>query len=100
LGLLLIDNQIINKVRGYLSVDDFFDLKNAAIYQAILNIAAEGLDIDIPLVIREIEQHHAFSKTNESKIGFIYFRIIGMIKTKYIGYKNTKKGFKKFGMAI
>lgn len=71
LGLILIDNQIINKVRGYLSVDDFFDLKNAAIYQAILNIASEGLDIEIPLVIRELEQHNAFNKTNESKIVYL-----------------------------
>lgn len=71
LGLLLIDNQIVNKVRGYLNVDDFFDIKNAAIYQAILNIAAEGLDIEIPLLIRELEDHKAFTKENESKIVYL-----------------------------
>lgn len=71
LGLLLIDNQMINKVRGYLNVDDFFDAKNGAIYQAILNIAAEGLDIEVPLIIQELEQQNVFKQSDESKIVYL-----------------------------
>lgn len=71
LGLLLIDNHAINKVRGYLSVEDFFETKNGAIYQAILNLVAEGLDVEVPLIVKELNNYETFFPSHESKMIYL-----------------------------
>lgn len=71
IGLLLIDPETINRVRNYLNVNDFFEPKNAAIYQSILNILSEGLEIEIPLIIKELENHYAFKDEPNSKMVYL-----------------------------
>ncbi|XP_023226561.1 uncharacterized protein LOC111627222 [Centruroides sculpturatus] len=67
LGLLFIEPALIDKVRGYLQVEDFEQEKHRVIYQAILQLLQDNVEIEQSLVLQEIlntvKTHQTFQNT-------------------------------------
>ena len=56
LGLILIDKKVINNVRGYLNSKDFFNKRNAMLFQVMLDLHEEGYEIELSVLIERLEQ--------------------------------------------
>ena len=66
LGALLLDPQAINKIRGQLTADDFYDPVYRDVYQAIVDLYDTGDPIDFTTVATKLADHELLSKIGGS----------------------------------
>jgi len=62
LGLLLVDKKAILKVRGLLTPSDFYDRKNAVIFQSINNLVDNNSEIELTLLVADINKSNAMNE--------------------------------------
>lgn len=66
LGSLMIDSEKLVEVRGILEVDDFLDLRNKEIYEAIIKLNEENIEVDHTTIFNEIYGKGAFKNKDAS----------------------------------
>jgi len=62
LGMLLIDKGSINKIRGFLRPEDFFNKNNRILYKAIIDANDGGFEIEVSAVIAQLKKEKVFDK--------------------------------------
>lgn len=62
LGLILIEKKAIVKVRGLLVPADFFDKRNAIIFQSFNNLLDQNSEIELPLLLADINKNNLMSQ--------------------------------------
>ena len=62
LGLILVNPSSINKIRGFIIANDFFDQKNRIIFSAFIDMMDEGSEIETTLLIHRLEKNNNLKK--------------------------------------
>jgi replicative DNA helicase len=65
LGLILEKPNTVNKVKGFLKPDDFYDLKNKKIFFAIESMLDNNIEIEVTTLIEELKKNNDYEKSGK-----------------------------------
>jgi len=62
LGMILLNKEAINQVRGFLVPEDFFDKNNRILYKTIIEANDGGFEIEISSIINQLKKNKVFDQ--------------------------------------